>query len=59
MEDDSKPSVTESHLTADMKNLYNLQVSEVKELDSYDDVMFLITTNGMFVYVCVGNGMFV
>ena len=49
-----RPHVTVAMLTADMKESYGLTVSEIKELQSYDDAMFLITTDGMSVIVCQG-----
>ena len=53
MESSSKPTVTESNLIADMRELYALKVSEIKELESYDDTMFLITAHGTFVIVWI------
>ena len=53
MESSSKPTVTESNLIADMRELYALKVSEIKELESYDDTMFLITTHGRFEIVWI------
>ena len=53
MESSSKPTVTESNLIADMRDLYAMTVSEIKELESYDDTMFLITANGTFVIVWI------
>jgi hypothetical protein len=46
-----RPHVTAAMLTADMNESYGLTVSEIKELQSYDDAMFLIKTNGMSVIV--------
>ncbi|XP_063679839.1 hydroxylysine kinase-like [Bolinopsis microptera] len=40
-----KPEVTVPRLEGDMKSLYGLTVTEVKELQSYDDAMFTFNTH--------------
>ena len=44
-----KPEVSVPRMEGDMKRLYGLTVTEVKELQSYDDAMFTFNTHGMLL----------
>ena len=54
---DLRPAVSEEELSADMEHYYSLNSSAAKQLESYDDTMYLFTDiQGMSVIMSVGFG---